>query len=119
METVYDIVKEMRERAASDDAGQFEAHKLPRLADRIEKAYNYAIVEKYNGVVNEREKEIERLRDENERLRAALQPVLDAKPHSSDQQEHEDMPYYKVLVKCHNAVRKAQEIYKQGEKSDE
>lgn len=77
------------------------------------------MVEGLNGGIVKRDQYIAKLTYENERLHSALQPVLDAKPHSSDQQEHEDMPYYKVLVKCHNAVRKAQEIYKQGEKSDE
>lgn len=109
------------------------------LADRIKKAENHGYhalqvhLKKLEGeyenelaeksrIIAERN-ELEELNrkccDENELLHAALKPVLDAKTHASDQQEHEDMPYYKVLVKCHNAVRKAQEIYKQGEKSDE
>ena len=50
METIEEILREMRERAASDDAGQFEAHKLPRLADRIEAAHRREI-EKLRAIV--------------------------------------------------------------------
>lgn len=69
METVNDIIEEMRNwdfHSHLDGAGHAE---LSIYADRIEAAYDRELVDKYSGVVNEREKEVER-------LRAALKPVL-------------------------------------------
>ena len=71
METIDDIVREMRERAASDDAGQFEAHKFPMLADRIEKACSSMEAEKARIIaeLNEVRELNRKCCDENERLK--------------------------------------------------
>ena len=45
------------------------------------------------------------------RLEAALKHVLECKTLNMDQQEHDDMPSYTVIVKCHNAVRAAQRTF--------
>ena len=74
-ETIYDIVRKMREELNQSwyDIDREKVHDFP---DRIEKAAKWTI-EGLNGGIVERDKYIAKLTNENERLKAALQPVLD------------------------------------------
>lgn len=58
METVDDITREMRKNGVCYDVRHWY-----ELCGRLEDAYKRELIDKYSGVVNEREKEIERLRD--------------------------------------------------------
>ena len=64
METVNDIIKEMRDVLDRYGVKVFGEILFARgeLCDRLDAAYRREMIDKYSGVVNEREKEIERLR---------------------------------------------------------
>lgn len=81
METIDDIVREMRSENPREDfpaeyGGGEVPNKIRVLSDRIEKAYK-SMVEGLNDGIVERDQYIAKLTEENERLRAALKPVLD------------------------------------------
>lgn len=67
METVKDIIGMIR--FAANQPNCVDRTEALNLADRLDAAYRYELIEKYSGVVNEREKEIEKLLAENKTLR--------------------------------------------------
>ena len=111
-ETVADIVAEMRSDIANGTVGiwaDFGGEVARGYADRIEAAYKEC-ADEYKSKLN---REVEELRKENARLRAALKPVLECKVMSAmtvvtGQGEGE---YCAVIIE------KAQHIYNEGEEN--
>lgn len=100
-ETVADIIKEMREMAGS--GCRFGSSSVLDFADRIEAAYKNLpgmwIVPAENA----------KLREENERIKAALKPVLEC-PACADFSAKKQASF------CMNAVADAIHIYNGGVK---
>lgn len=132
METIEDIVREMRKNGVCHDHRHWD-----ELCDRIEKAYKF-MVEGLNGGIVERDQYIAKLTDnnskiiaelnevrelnrkccnENERLHAALQLVLKiptAEIDSSLKMARMALFANGINRMCH-AICKAQKIWKEGE----
>lgn len=117
METVEDIVREMRAGpvhacfvtevgAASDANGKFRD-----FADRLDEAHKRdmkAVVDANETAMKTAMDEVEKIREENERLKAALKPVLD----------NVDTEYYTLsnAEDALDACSEAQRIYNRGAK---
>lgn len=108
METIKDIVADIREQnlGMPDDMECVSplVCDMLRLADRIEKAYK--LIEGLSDGIVERDQYIAKLTEENERLKAALQPVLDIVMDSATSDLSMEM-----------AITEAKRIWKEGEKS--
>lgn len=124
METIEDIVKEMREYLTSIGTGEcVEEDAVESFADRIEKAHRREVELLKKCVSGECDRisvgaelcsdcpfaEIDYVRTENERLKAALKPVLECDRYSCDCGAE-------YAVKCSSAVNDAQRIWKEGDK---
>lgn len=127
-ETIEDIVAEIRRQNPEKFlVSPWYCEPLPdrmrSYADRIESAYNRereagAEAAKICGEIGEivvRESAIAELKRENERLRAALKPVLDAYI-SQDNPSAEVYDSRLDAAVCVRAVRDAKRIYDGGEK---
>lgn len=124
METIEDVVREMNDAAhLAPSAVENDGHLLTdwyyddecqgwlnHYADRIEKACSSMEAEKARIIaeLNEVRELNRKCCDENERLKCALQPVLDCDRHSCDCGAE-------YAVKCTSAVNEAQRIWKEGE----
>ena len=118
METIDHIVKEIRGNAEHNHALVEVTKYLTEIADRIEAAYNRLALptpDQWTQIAQQTV-EISELKRKNAHLRAALTPIQECKTFNEDQKEHDDMPSYTVLVKCHNAVRAAQRLFNERKK---
>ena len=123
METIYDLLREIR--FAANQPNCVDRKEALALAERIEKATKLIEVQveakhivkdgvqldEFNRVIAELNEVRELNRkccDENERLKAALQPVLECDRFSCDCGAE-------YAVKCSSAVNDAQRIWKEGE----
>lgn len=83
------------------DLGVYGSRKISRLKGRIEQ--QRVVAKSYCKYIS--------------RMEVALKPIQECKTFDEDQQEHDDIPSYNVLVKCHNAVRTAQRLFNKKRRS--
>ena len=111
MNTIYDIVAEMRGNAEHNhELGEVSKY-LTEIADCIVEAAQKDI----DTVIFRYGRLVKKLRSENKRLLSALKPVLDA---YISQDDHSVDVYDSRLdaAVCVRAVRDAKRIYKGGDK---
>lgn len=115
METINDIIREMRAWA------DLERHRMERkhvalFADRIDAAYKrdlQAMVDAGEIDMKTAMCEVERLREENERLKAAIKPIIDFRPEIVGNHGEEEAWDSDLMME---AMVEARDIYNGGAK---
>lgn len=102
METIDDIVREMREGVV---AKSWFEQTLKEFADRIEKAARHEMSDEFSAEIQKLTDELYEVKKENARLKAALQPVLDIVMDSATSDLSMEL-----------AITEVKRIWKEGEK---
>lgn len=112
METIEDIVREMRDADGVDSSGWFTRKQVLDWADRIEAAAKRQTMLCHSAgscdLLFQANFEADKLKTENAKLNAALKPVLECKY----RKYHDGMIVWDGNPRC--AVLKAHQIYKEG-----